>query len=145
MKLQGIRLLGQPLDGYGNSTNSYFDGYSTSASVISAPFFLGQSRGYSLQINITGTCGGSIKLQASDDDVANRGAFQPDQHITTWNDIGSPKLTDGTFQTSQTFSNATTLIFQDPNCFYRWMRMVVTVSSGTAVITAKCQFKGVGS
>ena len=103
------------------------------SSQTSAPINLYQVYMYSIQSVITGSPVGSIKLQVSNDyniPQTPNGAPTP----TNWTDVA----------TSVTAINgATSILWEDPNTSYAWVRVVYTKTSGTGSLSARINTRGV--
>lgn len=93
----------------------------------SQPILLDQIYGANLQAVYTGTPNGFFKLQASNDDVPLT------SQVTNWTDvIGSTQL----------ISSSGSIMWNLNGAFYRWVKIVYTVTSGTGVCNITVFGKG---
>jgi hypothetical protein len=120
-----------------SSTGSTFtsSGDISNSDLYSQPFKLLNFTGYSIQLTTTGaTVTGTFKLQASndkEDGTSNTSTYVP----TNWTDIAD---------SSSTVSAAGTVLWNNGNAFYRWVRIVWTESgTATGTVTARAQGKGI--
>lgn len=91
---------------------------------------------YSIQVVWTGgsATAGTFKLQGSND-AGDNGSGQGVSQPTNWTDItDSPQAISGT---------PGSLLYDVTACSYRWVRLVYTVSAGTATCNATINVKGV--
>ena len=129
-------------DGYQES-GLLFDGYTVTANMNSIPFYVGGSLGYTLVASCpsTGTPNGTIKLQGCIDHERIRDGH-PDAALQNWFDLTLVDNT-GASVTTATISGASTIVFIENSCFYRFIRAVVVNTSGSMNLTITCQFKGI--
>ena len=101
------------------------------ATVASTAVILDQVFMYAIQAVITGSPVGSIKLQVSNDfDPANPTTTQP----TNWTDVTSSVTA---------ISAATSVVWEDGDSTYRWVRVLYTKTSGTGACTIRINTRGV--
>lgn len=99
--------------------------------------WLGHAMMYSIQIEVSGTPTGSLKLQISNDlGQANAAsADQQDEGVVTWTDLPS---------STQAVSAAGTFFWTVADAAHPWVRLVYTHSSGSgSIIKARLYSKGV--
>lgn len=120
------------------------DAYVVATTWTSAAVFVGRIQGYTVVVSCpsTGTPVGTVKVQGCIDRNAAMGD-KPDENLTTWFDLSFVDSTGAAF-TNATISSASTAIFEELSCYYRYIRVVYTRSSGTGTFTAKVQLKGFG-
>lgn len=131
-------------DGFSQSAAAnQLDGYVVSASFNSAPFSIQQAQGYCVQVTCpsTGSPVGTVKIQGSCD-RSRLGYEQPDSKLVNWFDIGFIDQSTGAPFTSQNLSTTVPVVFQDSSAFYQWIRIVVTMASGSATLSVKVSWKG---
>lgn len=112
------------------------DGYTSSATITSDGIYLARIKGFSCTISCpsTGSPAGTVKLQGCNDKEAN--AERNDTtNLVHWFDV--PLLTSAV-------SGASTIVLNDSQSMYRWVRMVYTPSGGSITITCRMQEKGIG-
>jgi len=111
-----------------------FNAVDGSISQTSAPLIVDHSWGFAIQLVITGTVAGTVKLQGSCDPGPNAN-FQAanDPYIVDWTDIANSSLP---------VTGAGTLTYDVVKTAYPWVRVVYTASSGTGTITARFNAKG---
>lgn len=128
-------------DGYTPSSTAV-NAYVAAASFNSGVFYVGQLRSFDVQVTCpsTGSPVGTITLQGSND-FGRLHDMRGDDGVSHWFDL---KFDDesGAPVTAQTLNGASTLVFEELNCTYRWLRMVYTRTSGTCTMTAIVQGKG---
>ncbi len=120
------------IDGYA------LDGYLSHGSLTSEAVYVGDCSGYSVTVSCpaTGSPNGTAKLQGCND--AERGNYRKsDAKLVNWFDVAS----GGDRLVSGSVTNASVVHLTDPNCRYRWFRVVYTRSSGIITITVKAQGK----
>lgn len=134
MRLESLTAL-SVADTDGVSPNgTHLDGYSSAASFTSAALFVGASRALLLSILAIGTAVGTVKLQACNDaSNTTSGPERPSSALANWYDL--------TF--TGAVSGDTLVNFSDPDCTYRWVRVVYTRTSGTSTFTVRAQQKGI--
>lgn len=104
-----------------------FNNTSLAASTTSTPMKLKVAVGYSVQLAITGSAVGSIKIQASND------SDEDGTGITHWSDIAYSALP----------VNGEGVIFYNvADAMYLWARVVYTRTSGTGTIDGIAVLKG---
>lgn len=104
-----------------------------STSFNGSPVLLEQFYGYSVEVIVTGTVTGSLKLQGSDY-FAKPSQIDPrGQNIVNWVDITG---------STQSISGAGTGMYNSPSCQFRWIRPVYTAVSGTGNMTINIEGKG---
>ena len=93
-----------------------------------AAFGLDHLEGYSMTFVSTGTCAGTVKLQASNDAfTGNVGITTPESGTSTWVDITG---------SSNAVNNATTVLWNTSGAYYRAVRWVYVRTSSTGTPTA---------
>lgn len=130
------RIFTPNLEGFAVGTN-VIDGYTIATSFTTNPIPLHHFIGYSVTVSCpsTGSPVGTFKIQGCND--LERRDGQPDANLVNWFDIAS----GGDRVVSQAVSNATVGALSDPQCMYRWLRIVYTRTSGTITATIKLQRK----
>lgn len=105
-----------------------------SMSQTSPPAIVDHAWGYAIQVVITGTATGTVKLQGSCDPGPNAN-FQAanDPYVVDWTDIAN---------SSQPVTGAGTVTYDVVKTAYPWVRVVYTASSGTGTISARYNAKG---
>lgn len=124
------------------------DGYTISASFNSAPVFIGRILGYCLVVSCpsTGSPSATVKVQGCVD-IPKKNSLneeQPDTGLVQWFDVALPDPRTNNIAVSQTISGASTAVFLETTAMYRWLRLVWTNSSGSALVTAHLEIKGIG-
>lgn len=99
-----------------------------SANFESEPILLDQIYGFSFQSVFTGSPNGTFKLQASNDDV--KLGFD----VYNWTDIAD---------SSQAITAAGDITWNFDGCFFKWVKVVYTFSSGTGSCDITYASKGV--
>lgn len=100
---------------------------------ISLHGLLAHTFGFSIQLLITGTIAGSVKLQGSDDPVPDSNFLATTMTVTNWTDIvGS----------TQSITGAGTLTYNVSDSMFNFVRVIYTYGSGTGTITAIFNGKG---
>lgn len=148
MRLQDTRVLQFPgTDSTTPVPDNALDGYTVSASFDSIPFFVGRDLGYTVVISCpsTGTPNATCKLQGCIDPARGEKGDLPDAGLANavWWDLDLLDPQTNTTSVTRTISGATTAVFMEDSCMYRWIRLVWTNTSGSAVVTARIQFKGI--
>lgn len=136
------------LDGYAKHDTTFtgaLDGYQLKAfvaagNVVSEPLKVNLSTSYSVVVTCpaTGSPTGTLKLQGCID-LEGRGDGQSDMaSLTNWFDVtaGGERIV-----TAAVTSAGGTFWLTDPECTYRWFRLVYTRSSGSITITVKASSK----
>jgi len=100
------------------------------SSFNSSPQQLKNAIGYAIQLIVTGTLTGAVKLQGSVDPVTG----QSNQIPTNWTDVQD---------SSQSVTGAGTVVWNVEDVFYNWVRVVYTASSGSGTIAGTINTKGV--
>ena len=122
-----------------------FDGTNAiAANRFSVPFLLKYGDRLGLQVSApsTGAPNGSVALQGSND--ASQLEDYPDVNLVNWSAVSFfDELTFANVIT-KAFAGAQSFLFTVPTCSYRWMRMVWTNTSGSALLTARLQVKSIG-
>jgi hypothetical protein len=105
-----------------------------SVNQTSLPAVTDHSWGYAVQVIVTGTAAGTVKLQGSCDPGPNAN-FQAanDTTVINWTDIAN---------SSQPVTGAGTVTYDVVKTAYPWVRVVYTASSGTGTIAAHFNAKG---
>jgi hypothetical protein len=147
--LQVLKTLVISSDGINPITapNLYDGTNAIAASRFSVPFILkyGDRLGLQLSAPVTGAPSGSVALQGSNDasQLEDPNAY-PDVNLVNWSTVSFfDELTFANVIT-KAFAGAQSFLFTVPTCSYRWMRMVWTNSSGSALLTARLQVKSLG-
>lgn len=104
-----------------------------STSFNSGNIYIENCFSYSVQVVVTGTVAGSLKLQASND-VINIQSDPDGSGVTNWTDITG---------STQAISGAGNGIYNVSSSIYKWLRAVYTSSSGTGNMTITVEAKGV--
>lgn len=102
----------------------------------SLPVWLGHIALFSVQVVITGSPNGTLKLQASNDNGAND-IYLANASIINWTDIPNQ---------SASISSAGSVIFNVPDSGYKWFRLVwIDASSGSpsTITSARYMLKGI--
>lgn len=99
-----------------------------SASFNSKAILLDQIYGFSFQAVFTGSPVGSFKLQASNDDVKN------ESDVSNWTDVAD---------STAAVNAAGDLTYNYEGCFFKWVRIVYTFSSGSGSCNVVYASKGV--
>jgi len=89
--------------------------------------------GYSIQIVITGTPEGDIKLQGSSDPVPDASFKVSTFPVANWTDIEC---------STKTITGAGTLTYDVADVFYNWVRVIYTATSGIGTLTMRLNTKG---
>lgn len=97
----------------------------------SGAYPLAQVYGFAIQMVITGTLAGTVKLQGSTDPGVGPGSSRP--NVTNWTDIAG---------SSVTVSGAGTVTWNFNGAFYSWVQLVYTNASGTGNVSAQINTKG---
>jgi hypothetical protein len=126
----------------------YFDGTNAiAANTFSVPILVEKHDRLGLQVSapVTGAPNGSVALQGSNDESQTRDPnAYPDVNLVNWSTVSFfDELTFANVIT-KVFNSAQSYLFTVPNCSYRWMRMVWTNTSGSALLTARVQVKSLG-
>jgi len=109
------------------------DGADGSVNQTSLHGLLTHSVGNSIQIEITGTLVGSLKLQGSSDPVPDSNFQAKTMKVDNWTDmLGS----------TQAITGSGTVMYNISDTFFNWVRVVYTSTSGTGTITAAFNAKG---
>ena len=120
------------------------DGYATSTSFTSVPFRLWQVDKYGITFSTPAgsTAAGTIAFQACEDVPWHDDTT--DANLVDWFPVyfipGSGGAAANVFNYA---SGANLLNFKEPWCEYRYVRMVVVVSSGAGLFKTKINIKGV--
>lgn len=111
-----------------------FNALDGSVNQTSVPLIVDHSWGYAIQLVITGTVAGTVKLQGSCDPGPNAN-FQAanDTQAVNWTDIANSSLP---------ITGAGTLTYDVVKTAYPFVRVVYTASSGTGTISARFNAKG---
>lgn len=109
------------------------DAVDASTSFNGSPVLLEQFYGYSVQVIITGTVTGSLKLQGSDDFRVPSMNDPTGVNVVNWTDITG---------STQSISGSGNGIYNSPSCQFRWIRPVYTAVSGTGTMTINVEGKG---
>lgn len=105
-----------------------------SGNLTSAQGLLAHVFGFSIQVEITGTAAGTIKLQGSNDPVPDTFGPSPSSYpVVNWSDIAD---------SSQPVTGAGSVFYNFDGCFYNWVRVVYTASSGSGTMTITLNTKG---
>jgi hypothetical protein len=89
--------------------------------------------GYNIQIIMTGTAAGSVKLQGSSDPVPDSNFNVANFPVTNWTDIE---------RSTYPINGVGTLDFNVADSYYNWVRVVYTAASGTGTMTIRLNTKG---
>lgn len=104
-----------------------------STSFNSSNIYLNQDFGYSIQVVVTGSVTGTLKLQGSDD-IINILHDSVGAGVVTWTDItGSP----------QAISGAGHGVYNVSAGMYEWLRASYAATSGTGTMTIIAIAKGI--
>lgn len=124
------------------------DGYVQSANFYSQPQMMKSVDNWSLIFTCpaTGSPNGTLQIQASNDEGAkeNSSGAQSDPSISNWVNLYFWNDATSTFVNSLAVSGASSVLIEENNCTYRWMRIFWTNTSGSITPTAvHLQFKGI--
>lgn len=122
------------------NNSNILDGYAQSSGVVSSSDFrIEHFSGYSVAITVSGqsSYGATAKLQASNDVGPNA---QGAGTISNWVDLPNT----GATANIALAANGTSLWNID-GAFYKWIRVTVTWSAGSATLNIRVQGKGVDS
>lgn len=109
------------------------DAVDASVSFNGAPALMEQFWGYSVEVIITGTVTGSLKLQGADEFRVPSMNDPTGTNVVVWMDIsGSTQAITGSGQG----------MYNSSSCQFRWIRPVYTAVSGTGTITINVEGKG---
>lgn len=116
-------------------TGTKLDGSTTvNASFNTGAVFLEHVNHYSVQMVVTSTLAGTVKLQASMDIGPKlQGGYDTANAVSNWNDITGA---------TSSVSNGSPVIFNVSNVGYRWVRVVFTFSSGSGTVVMTFGGKG---
>lgn len=125
-----------------------YDGTNTiAANRFSVPMLVEKHDRLGIQLSApaTGTPNGSVAFQGSNDDSQMRDPNgYPDVNLVNWSTVSFfDELTFANVVT-KAFAGAQSYMFTIPTCSYRWLRMVWTNTSGSALLTAHVQVKSLG-
>lgn len=120
-----------------SNTNALLDGYVASASVTTNPICLNYAKGMSLSFSCpsTGSPVGTLKIQVTNDKEDFEG--KADEKLVNWVDRPFVDLSSGNVVSSTAVSGATTIVIEDADIMWRWMRVVYTQSSGSCTMTLR--------
>lgn len=104
-----------------------------SGNLTSEHGLLAHAGGYSIQVVITGTAAGVLKLQGSDDPVPDSDFRVRTYPVVNWTDIDD---------SSEPVTGAGTVVYNVRGVFYNWVRVVYTAASGTGTMTIRINTKG---
>jgi hypothetical protein len=108
-------------------SDKILDAGSMGADVESDEVLIDQIYGFAIQAVYTGTPNGTLKIQASCDDV------QKSSDVTNWIDVSGA---------TATITAAGSVIIQVPYAFYKWFKVVFVRTSGTGSLTITYNGKG---
>lgn len=89
--------------------------------------------GYSIQIVVTGSATGTVKLQGSSDPVPDSQFNVKSFPVQNWTDIAN---------SDQNITGAGSVMYNVDDSFYNWVRVVYTSTSGTGTMTIRFNSKG---
>lgn len=125
-----------------------FDGTNAiAANRFSVPFLTKYHDTLGLQVSApaTGTPNGSIALQASNDISQLEGSNgYPDANTVNWSALSFWDDATASWIQSKAFAGANSFLFTLQVHSARWLRMVWTNTSGSALLTARLQVKSNG-
>lgn len=130
------RIVTPCLDGYAIGVNP-LDGYVVATSFNSSAIPVHRDTGFSVALSCpsTGSPNGTVKLQACND--VERRENVPDANLTNWFDVAS----GGNRVVSASVTGPGVYHLTDPECMYRWLRVVYTRSSGSITATVRVHLK----
>lgn len=112
---------------------SLLSGGDMSGSLNSAPLNLEFAFGYAIQCEFTGSPVGTIKLQGSNDSTPDANFQFSNFAPTNWTDITG---------TSTAVTTNGSILFNAASVYYRWVRVVYTVTSGSGSLSVVGNTKG---
>ena len=127
--------------------NLYDGTNSIAANRFSVPILLKFADRLGIQVSApsTGAPNGSVAFQGSNDpsQLEDPNAYA-DANVVNWSTVSFfDELTFANVVT-KAFAGAQTFMFTIPGCSYRWLRMVWTNTSGSALLTVRVEHKGIG-
>lgn len=120
------------------------DGYQVLASFTSAPIFVANVDNYILHITCPGdgVPNATVSVQGSIDTSRSLNN-KPSPYLQHWATIPYVNQLTGNIVTTQTISGASDIVFEETKNSWGWIRLVWANSSGSALLTAKFEGKGV--
>lgn len=112
--------------------NLLWSAQSLNTSTNSNPIWLGHAFGYAVQVTVTGTVTGTLKLQSSCDAGGEFDTTSPPT-VTNWTDVPSA---------TSAVAGAGTYSFNIADANYPWARIVWTQSTNTGTANARVNTKG---
>jgi hypothetical protein len=138
--------LSTSLDGV--TANQVLDGTSTiSATFNSLPVWVKSNDTLGLQVSApsTGAPTGTFALQGSNDLSAQEGNNKPDVNLKNWSTLSFWDEATGAWVQSKAFAGAAASFMATIQVLSpRWLRLVWTNTSGTALLTVRVQSKSDG-
>ena len=122
------------------------DGYGVTASFTTAPVFVKSLDAFSIQVSDVGGASpnGSFTVQACNDMGKQSSQAQPDVTLQNWVTLTFTNEQTGARVSSFPLAGAgSSVLVQEFNCTYRWLRIAWTNTSGSAKLSVRLQQKGV--
>jgi hypothetical protein len=92
----------------------------------------------------TGAPNGTFTIQGSNDISSQENNVIPDVNLINWAPVAFFDEAAGANATSRVVAGAATFLLTIQNCGCRWVRVVWTNTSGTALLTIRPQAKSIG-